>query len=67
MATKKIYCQICGEEVEKVSKALCQKLFEKKTKKFYCLQCLANYFDVTVEDLLEKAEEFKSEGCPLFQ
>ena len=46
--------------------ALCKKLFDKKTKKFYCLQCLANHLDVTTEDLLEKAEEFKAEGCPLF-
>ena len=67
MVAKKVYCQICGEEVEKVSKALCKKLFDKNIKKFYCLQCLANYFDVTVEDLSEKAEEFKAEGCPLFQ
>ena len=66
MAKRKVYCQICESSVEKVSVALCKKLFDKKTKKFYCLQCLANHLDVTTEDLLEKAEEFKAEGCPLF-
>lgn len=64
---KKIYCRICDEEVEKIAKALNRKLFDKGVKSFYCLQCLANYLDITVEELLEKAEEFKAEGCPLFR
>ena len=64
---KVIRCQICDEEVEKLAKALNRKLFDKKVKKFYCMQCLANYLDITVEELHEKAEEFKAEGCPLFQ
>lgn len=31
-----------------------------------CTECLAAYLDCTVEDLLEKVEEFKDEGCELF-
>ena len=60
-------CVVCGESVEKVSKALCQKLFDRKTKKILCLQCLSNELEVDESELLEKAEEFKSEGCPLFK
>ena len=29
--------------------------------------CLADYLDVTVDDLNEKIEEFKDEGCKLFE
>ena len=42
------------------------KLLGRKTKVFYCLNCLAAYLDVTVDDLLERIEEFKEEGCSLF-
>ena len=35
--------------------------------KFYCMPCLADYLGCTVEDLLEKIEEFKDEGCTLFK
>lgn len=34
---------------------------------FYCMDCLADYLDVTVDDLNEKIEEFKDEGCKLFE
>ena len=34
---------------------------------FYCMNCLADYLDVTVDDLKEKIEEFKDEGCKLFE
>lgn len=34
---------------------------------FYCMNCLADYLDVTVDDLNEKIEEFKDEGCKLFE
>ena len=60
-------CIVCGENVEKVSKALCQKLFDRNTKKFLCLNCLANELEVEQEELLEKAEDFKREGCTLFK
>ena len=32
-----------------------------------CLDCLAAYLDCSVDDLLDKIEEFKDEGCALFQ
>lgn len=36
MRNRNIRCVVCGESVEKVSKALCQKLFARNTKK-YCV------------------------------
>ena len=65
--SNKIKCIVCGNEVEKVSKALCQKLFDKRTKKLMCLSCLSDELEVEQKELLEKAEEFKRAGCTLFQ
>lgn len=35
-------------------------------KTFYCMDCLADYLGTTTEELMEKIEEFKDEGCKLF-
>lgn len=60
-------CYVCGkEELSKNEVGLTKKLISKSTKVFYCLPCLANYLEVTEEELLEKVEEFKEEGCTLF-
>lgn len=32
-------------------------------KNFYCLDCLASYLEVDVQDILDKIEEFKDEGA----
>ena len=44
-----------------------KKLLGKKITNFYCMDCLADYLGCTVDDLLEKIEEFKEEGCELFR
>lgn len=64
---REIKCIVCGNTVEKVSAALCKKLFDRKTKKILCLSCLSNELETEQEELLEKAEEFKREGCTLFK
>ena len=64
---KDFNCIVCGEPVEKVSHALCRKLFDKNTKKIMCLSCLANELEVETSDLIEKAKEFKEAGCTLFK
>ena len=62
-----VECCVCGANVEKVSKALCMKIIDRKTKRFYCLICLSEYLNTSMEDLIDLAEEFKNEGCTLFQ
>ena len=42
------------------------KLVGEETTVFYCLDCLADYLDVTVVDILDQLEEFKEQGCKLF-
>lgn len=46
---------------------LVKKLIDKKSDKFYCLGCLAEMLEVTEDELIEKIEEFKDEGCTLFK
>ena len=42
------------------------KLLGEGTEAFYCMDCLAEYLEVSVQDILDKIEEFKEEGCKLF-
>ena len=60
-------CVACFKEnLDKDTIALNIKLLGKNIENYYCLDCLADYLGVTNEELLEKIEEFKSEGCKLF-
>lgn len=65
---KKIDCISCGkQEIEKNTTGLNKKLLGKNISNYYCMDCLADYLGCTVEDLEEKIEEFKDEGCTLFE
>lgn len=61
-------CYVCGKKpLTKDEIGLVKKLIDKKSTKFYCIPCLAEYFEVTEEELIAKVEEFKEEGCTLFK
>lgn len=61
-------CVACfKDKLDKDTVALNKKLLGKNIDRFYCLDCLADYLNTTVEDLLDKIEEFKEEGCELFK
>ena len=63
-----INCVACGiENLSKDTIGINKKLLGTKIENYYCMDCLANYLDVTVDDLLDKIEEFKEEGCKLFE
>jgi len=62
-----ITCYDCGKE--KLSKneiGLSKKLLGRKIQNFFCIDCLAVQLEVDTEFLIEKVEEFKSQGCILF-
>ena len=60
-------CYVCGKEsLSKDEIGLTKKIINKKSTVFYCLRCLAEYLEVTEEELLNKIMEFKEEGCTLF-
>ena len=61
-------CYICGKkDVSKNEGGLTKKLIGKNSKNFYCSSCLAEQLEVTTEELNDKIEEFKDEGCKLFE
>ena len=63
----KIKCVACGKEgLNKDTVGINKKLLGNKVETFYCMDCLAGYLDTTTEELLEKIEEFRDEGCKLF-
>ena len=65
---KKIECVACGmSNLNKNTIGINKKLLGSDIDNFYCMDCLANFLDVTVEELFEKIEEFKEEGCKLFE
>ena len=61
-------CYVCGKTpLTKDEIGLTKKIIDKKATAFYCLACMAEYLEVTEEELLAKIEEFKNEGCTLFK
>ena len=68
MKHKENECYVCGKKnISKDEIGITKKLLGKNTNKFFCLSCLAEQLEVTAEDLQNKIEEFKQEGCKLFQ
>jgi hypothetical protein len=62
--TKK--CYLCEMELDKIAVGLNKKLLGMNITRYYCLSCLANHLDVTIEELLAKVEDFKEQGCTQF-
>ena len=65
---KQINCAYCGkEELSKNVVGLNKKLIHPKVKRMMCLTCLAEYFEMTEDELEELIERFKQQGCELFR
>lgn len=65
--TDSVECFACRKkQLSKDEIGLNKKMLGRKIKQFYCLDCFAEYLDVTTEELLGKIEEFKEQGCKLF-
>ena len=63
----RVECVICGKpNLDKNTVGINKKLLGKNISNFYCMDCLAEYLGSTVDELLDKIEEFKAEGCKLF-
>ncbi len=61
-------CLACRKApLDKDTIGINKKMLGTNVKSFYCMDCLADYLGCTIEDLLEKIEEFKDEGCTLFK
>lgn len=65
---KNIPCDSCGKEsLEKNEIGINKKLLGEQTEVFYCMNCLSEYLGVSTQDILDKIEEFKDQGCKLFE
>lgn len=63
----KVDCVVCGKNnLEKDTIGINKKLLGIDITNFYCIECLAEFLDCTVVELLDKIEEFKEDGCTLF-
>ena len=64
---KIIKCIACDKEIiDKNTIGINKKLLGEKKKNFYCMECLADYLGCDLQDILDKIEEFREEGCKLF-
>lgn len=60
-------CIACGKnKLDKDTIGINKKLLGEDVNSFYCMDCLADYLGCDVQDILDKIEEFKEEGCKLF-
>ena len=59
-------CIACGREVTNDEAGMTKKLINRGTIRYYCMDCLAKYFEVPVKNLYDKLEEFREAGCTLF-
>lgn len=60
-------CNVCEIALNKNTIGLNKKLLGRNIQRFLCMDCLATYLEITKNDLLEKIEEFKAQGCKLFE
>ena len=61
-------CIACHKVIaEKNTIGINKKLLGEDICNFYCMDCLADYLECDVQDILDKIEQFKEEGCKLFE
>lgn len=64
----KVNCVICGKDrLDRDTIGINKKLLGEAIDNYYCMDCLADYLGCSRQELLDKIEEFKEEGCKLFQ
>lgn len=65
---KRVNCYICGKaNLTRNEIGLNKKLMGRDVKNLHCLQCLADYLELSVDELEERVQEFKDAGCVLFE
>jgi biotin operon repressor len=68
MKNKVEHCIACQKKnLDKDSMGINKKLIGENVNTYYCMDCLADYLGCTIQNILDKIEEFKEEGCKLFK
>ena len=66
--TVKMACTSCGKfPLSKDEIGISKKLLGEDIRDCYCIDCLSAYLEVTTEEIQEKIQMFKEDGCILFQ
>ena len=61
-------CIACGlDHLPKNTIGINKKLLGDKIENYYCIDCLADYLEVSKQDIIDKIDEFKEQGCKLFE
>lgn len=61
-------CTACGKAgLSKNEIGISKKLIDPNGENLYCLPCCAEYLEVSEQDILDKIEEFKEDGCVMFE
>jgi hypothetical protein len=63
-----LQCKICERFLTTDEQGLNKKIFDNDVKRglWRCLTCMAQYLECEEDELNDKIEEFKAEGCKLF-
>lgn len=62
-----IRCTVCGSALTDDETGLYKKLINRGANEFQCIRCLASHFSVGTDSLYKKIEQFKKDGCTLFE
>ena len=61
-------CVSCGKTpLEKNEIGINKKLLGEAIRHCFCISCLSEYLEVSEDDIRAKIEEFKADGCKLFE
>lgn len=60
------YCISCEKELTRDDIGFHKKMVNRGAEEFMCIECLCDYFGITVEKANEMIEHFKEMGCTLF-
>lgn len=59
-------CMKCGRVLTLDEAAIHKKMINRGATEYFCLTCLAEYTESTEEQLQERIEHFRKQGCLLF-
>ena len=59
-------CARCGKTLSRDEIAVTKKLVNRGASSFFCVDCLAQRFEVSPRDIVERIDYFRKMGCTLF-
>ena len=59
-------CKSCSVELTPTDIALSKKLFGRQITEYFCIECIAEFYETTTDELRLKIEGYKRQGCTLF-